>query len=176
MSEIYKQFIIARPTARYFCISKMHMWMDLKQPEVWTVWILLFLLTSDFNVLYLCIWIYNWIKLWHGPNVNNSRVTVLKSIYVKDDIGHFTSSEQHVDGCIWLARHDFILAFYSDLSLAKTADDLQVVKNGRSLTLKNIKNGARNISDTAKTILSAITGWKVEHLAHVKSEVICLPS
>jgi len=96
--------------------------MDLKQPEVWTVWILLFLLTSNFNILYLCNWISNWIELYHDPNENNSHVAVLKSIYVKDDLGHFTSLEQHVNGCIWLARHD-LLVFYSDLSLGKTTVD-----------------------------------------------------
>jgi len=34
------------------------------------------------------------------PKVNNSRVAVLKSVDIKDDLGHFMSSEQHVDGCI----------------------------------------------------------------------------
>jgi len=43
--------------------------------------------------------------------------------------------------------------FYSDLSLGKTAVDLQVVKNGRSITFRNIKNSAGNISDMAKTIV-----------------------
>jgi len=36
----------------------------------------------------------------HDPKANNSRIAVLKSVDIKDDLGHFTSSEQNVDGCI----------------------------------------------------------------------------
>jgi len=74
--------------------------------------------------------------------VNNSHVAV----DIKDDLGHFTSSEQHIDGCIWQAKHDFLLVFYRDLSLDKTAVDLQVVENSRSITPKNIKNSSGNIT------------------------------
>ena len=44
-----------------------------------------------------------------------SRYRVLKSVCDKSDFGHFRSSEQQADGCVWLARCDFLLVFYNDL-------------------------------------------------------------
>ena len=33
---------------------------------------------------------------------------------LKHDFGNFRSAEQQYDGCVWLARYDFLLVFYSD--------------------------------------------------------------
>jgi len=40
---------------------------------------------------------------------------VPQSVGAKDDFERFQSSEQHADGCVLLARYDFLLVFYSDL-------------------------------------------------------------
>lgn len=39
--------------------------------------------------------------------------SMLKLLVAKCDFGHFWSSEQHAPGASQLARHDFLLAFYS---------------------------------------------------------------
>ena len=52
--------------------------------------------------------------------ITASPYRVLKSVGAKGDFGHFPSSEQYADGCIWLARYDFLLVFYSDLGLDGT--------------------------------------------------------
>jgi len=52
------------------------------------------------------------------PNADSSRVSISStavSSCAKDDFERFQSSEQHVDGCVLLARYDFLLVFYSDL-------------------------------------------------------------
>jgi len=33
----------------------------------------------------------------------------------KDDCRHYRSSKQHANGCVRLARYDFLLVFYGDL-------------------------------------------------------------
>ena len=59
-----------------------------------------------------------------GNNVGNSHLTVgawflrywVPKSGAKGDCGHFQSLQQHVDGCIWLARYDFLLVFCSDVT------------------------------------------------------------
>jgi len=44
-----------------------------------------------------------------GPNAGATGVP--KSVGSESDFGHFRSSEQHVDGCVRLARYDILLVF-----------------------------------------------------------------
>jgi len=61
------------------------------------------------------------VKRKQDPNAGNSGVTVIyrvpKTVGVKSDFRHFHSSKkQHVDdGCVRLARYDFLLVFHGDL-------------------------------------------------------------
>jgi len=60
-------------------------------------------------------------KLGRGCVAPNAYVALFlyrvpKSLGVEGDYRHFQPSEQHSAGCISLARYDFLLVFYSDLS------------------------------------------------------------
>ena len=55
-----------------------------------------------------------WLNETRMPVTAASPYQVPKSVKAKSDFGHFRSSEQHVDGCVWLAKYDFPLVFYSD--------------------------------------------------------------
>jgi len=46
-------------------------------------------------------------------NADNSNVTVPKSVAAEGDFS--ISTEQHANGCIWLARYNFVLVLYGDL-------------------------------------------------------------
>jgi len=69
---------------------------------------------------------------------------VPKSVGAKGDFRHFPFSEQHVDGCVRLARYDFLLLFYNDsYILGGTAVELEAVKVSRTVNPKKKKKMMR---------------------------------
>ena len=63
-----------------------------------------------------------------------------KSVSAKFDFGHFWSLEQ-ASGCVWLARYDFLLVFYSDVSSGWNCCQVKV---SRTISPNKMKKNVEN--------------------------------
>ena len=90
------------------------------------------------------------------PNAGSSRLAECRSQNIpKRDFGHFWSSRQHADGCVLLARYDFLLVFQSDVRSSWNRCRVYESPNGAdSIIIPRGKNNNLPWSEVSNKVLS----------------------